>query len=43
LRLPILAVLAKADRPMTGEEIADELARQLHAVLGMRLTPERGH
>ena len=40
LRLLILAMLAKAERPMDAEEIAERVA----AMLGVRaLVPERGH
>ena len=39
LRLLILAVLAKADRPMDAEELAERIA----AMMGVRLSPERGH
>jgi GrpB-like predicted nucleotidyltransferase (UPF0157 family) len=39
LRLLILAVLAKADRPLDAEELAERVA----AMVGMRLVPERGH
>ncbi len=39
LRLLILAVLAKADRPLDAEELAERLA----AMIGVRLVPERGH
>ncbi len=39
LRLLILAVLAKADRPMDAEELAERVA----AMMGVRLSPERGH
>ncbi len=35
----ILAVLAKADRPLDAEEMAERVA----AMLGVRLSPERGH
>ena len=43
LRLLILAVLAKASRPMTGEQLAEELAPLLSTLFGMPLVPERGH
>jgi repressor of nif and glnA expression len=39
LRLMILAVLAKADRPMDANELAERVA----AMMGVRLGPERGH
>jgi hypothetical protein len=39
LRLLILAVLAKADRPVDAEELAERVT----AMLGVRLGPERGH
>jgi hypothetical protein len=39
LRRLILAVLAKADRPMDAEELAERVA----AMIGVRLEPERGH
>ena len=39
LRLMILAVLAKANRPLDAEELAERVA----TMLGVRLVPERGH
>jgi len=39
LRLMILAVLAKTDRPLDAEELAERVA----TMLGVRLVPERGH
>jgi len=39
LRLMILAALAKADGPLTAEQLAQRLA----AMIGVRLVPERGH
>jgi hypothetical protein len=39
LRLLILAVLAKTDRPLDAEELAERVA----AMIGVRLGPERGH
>jgi hypothetical protein len=39
LRLMILAVLAKAGRPMDP----DELAERIFAMMGVRFIPERGH
>jgi len=39
LRMLILAVLAKSDRPLDAEELAERVA----AMLGVRLSPERGH
>lgn len=39
LRLMILAVLAKADRPLDAEELAERVA----TMLGVRLVPERRH
>ena len=39
LRLMILAVLTKADRRMDAEELAERVA----AMIGVRLSPERGH
>jgi hypothetical protein len=38
-RLLILAVLAKADRPLDAEELAARVA----AMMGVRLGLERGH
>ena len=43
LRLLILAVLAKANRPMSGEQLAEEVAQLLSRLFGMPLVPERGH
>jgi hypothetical protein len=40
LRLLILAVLAKANRPMTGEQIAEELAQLLSILFGMPLVSD---
>jgi hypothetical protein len=39
LRLMILAVLAKAGRPVDAEELAERVL----AMMGVRLGPERGH
>ena len=39
LRLMILAALARADGPLTAEQLAQRLA----AMIGVRLIPERGH
>ena len=39
LRRLILAVLAKADGPLTAEELAQRLA----VMIGIRLVPERSH
>ena len=39
LRRLIIAVLAKADRPLDAEEMAERVA----AMLEVRLSPERGH
>jgi len=39
LRRLILAVLAKADRPIDAEELAERVA----AMVGVQLAPERGH
>jgi len=39
LRLLILAVLAKAARPMHAEELAE----RVEAMMGAPLVPERGH
>jgi uncharacterized membrane protein YebE (DUF533 family) len=39
LRLMVLAVLAKADRPIDAEE----LAQRIGAMMGVRLGPERAH
>ena len=39
LRLMILAALARADGPLTAEQLAQRLA----AMIGVRLVPERGH
>jgi hypothetical protein len=39
LRLLILGALAKADRPLDAEELAERIA----AMIGVRHVPERGH
>ena len=41
LRLAILAVLSRAEKPLDAEELAERISRMLG--LGVRLAPERGN